>query len=126
MNEKLTPIYFQKVPNSDSVIAVIDFNHKVTLVPLTKEDIASLREDIVNYYKSIGHIDEDYAPNVFKGIKPKQKPIDDTKQVKISAKLYKQFQQLYNKNKHLKEEVKRSHNEIKRLKQLISDSKKGR
>lgn len=119
MTENISPAFLQSVPNSDHVLLTINKQNKTSVVELNREDIATLRESLISYYKKLGHIPDDYQPNVVKGIKPKLKPLDENKTIRISAKLYKGFQQLYNQNLQLKEEVERSHNEIHRLNNLI-------
>lgn len=117
MTDKEIPITFQAIPNSDSVFATVhQENGRISLVRLSREDIASLREDIISYYKRIGHLEPDYQPNPLKGVKPKAKPIDESKKIMISAKLYKNFQQLYNENQHMKADIRRMRAEISYLK----------
>lgn len=121
MTEKIIPITLQPQPNSSSVLAVIhQSNKKISVVELDKEDIASLREEIINYYRRMGHLEPEYKPNAFKG----EKPVKEEKKVTISASLYSDFQHLYNENKNLKADLARSHYEIDRLNKLIEDSKK--
>lgn len=125
MTEKIIPITLQPQPNSSSVLAVIhQSNKKISVVELDKEDIASLREEIINYYRRMGHLEPEYKPNAFKGEKPVKKPVKEEKKVTISASLYSDFQHLYNENKNLKADLARSHHEIDRLNKLIEDSKK--
>lgn len=125
MTEKIIPISLQAVPNSDSVLAVVhQINQKIEVLQLSKEDVASLREDIIAYYQRIGHLTPEYQPNVVHGIKPKKKPVPKGKTIAVPANLYMQFQQLYNQNKKLKAELSEARQENLYLKKIIRQNKK--
>lgn len=99
----MTPINLNRVHNGKDIIATVTTqDNKTIAVVLKPEDIPTLREQLVDYYRKTGNINPNNDINVFNDFKRKKnspQTLEGT--IKISKKLYKDFQYLEVEKKKL-------------------------
>lgn len=99
----MTPINLNRVHNGKDIIATVTTqDNKTIAVVLKPEDIGTLREQLVDYYRKTGNINPNNDINVFNDFKRKKnspQTLEGT--IKISKKLYKDFQYLEVEKKKL-------------------------
>lgn len=99
----MTPINLNRIHNGKDIIATVTTqDNKTIAIVLKPEDIATLREQLVDYYRKTGNITPNNDINVFNDFKRKKnspQTLEGT--IKISKKLYKDFQYLEVERKRL-------------------------